>query len=176
MSRREQFFHGGAAHLEPGDLVLPAMVHGQRQVTGNGGAYAWATTDPGEAASFARSAARDGSTGRVYKVRPIDGDTRQPDDARRKAQGRETGWLVESPVWDTTRTDAERQTRIATGNARMTGYREQRRKRTRAYERDSRLNPQEREVKNATLSEVSPEHRDHMESTRRLLDLLKPSF
>lgn len=105
-----QFYHGGGAVLDPGDLVLPSRVHGQHQTTGNGTSYAWATTDPVEAAGYAKRYARDtGQPGHVYRVRTIDGDTRQPDDAKGgHAQGRETGWLVENHAWSTESQDTER--------------------------------------------------------------------
>lgn len=180
MSRRKQFFHGGAANLEPGDLVLPSRYTGQPN-TGNGTSYAWASTDPKEAVNYAGYARSDSGEGHVYRVRPIDGDSQGPDDAHGKfAQGREAGWLVEGHAWDTGQRDWDRSRRVAQGNATMSGYRNRRLKRQAAYDRDSKLNPAERDAKRQALDEVSPEHRERSrqfdQAVRELTELLAPTW
>lgn len=162
--------------------MLPARVHGQYQTTGNGGSYAWASTDPGEAVGYARRTASDtGKTGHVYRVRPIDGDTAGPEDAKGKfAQGRESGWLVEGHAWSTDQTDTQRRTQVYRANDRMDRLRKRRETRVNAYTRDSRLNPAESAAKEAALSEVSPEHKQRSaqfnETLKQLAELLTPTW
>lgn len=158
MSRNKQdFFHGGVGHLQPGDLVLPSAVHGGLQTTESGTSYAWASRNPVEAAGYAKNAAqRTGAPGRVYRVRPIDGDDPVPahtPDRKTWAQGRETGWVVDSPVWSTEHQNNDRLQDVNTSSAKMSGYRSKRKALT---EERSPKKPQTR---------VSPQ-------TQAILDLL----
>lgn len=166
MSRRGEFFHGSAYHeFEPGDKVLPSLVTGKGEQSRGGASSAWASSNPNYAKGFASRG--DGTYGSIFRVTP---DTPIETDSMVTAAAR--SWTVQGRAWDGSHRDLERLSRVETGELRMSGYREKRRKRQAAYDRDARLNPDEQRAADDARAEVDPGFADRQRSLNQLADLL----